>query len=169
VTRFNALAGRIFGLLPNDIGQFLYRRALLPRSAAPAEWVEGVVARNDSRVEHVHQRGFHYLMQIDAYRDERRNAGAVLTSPTSPTCTGPRPPGHSEARFRQVWDSSVDGLAVVSAEGRMVLVNPALEHMFGYLPGELTGAPVELLVPDQARQPAIQRELYRDEPELAQT
>jgi PAS domain S-box-containing protein len=52
-----------------------------------------------------------------------------------------------------VWDSSVDGLAVVSGDGRMVLVNPALERMFGYLPGELTGALVDLLVPDQARQP----------------
>ena len=172
VTRFNPLASRIFGLLPNDIGQFLYGVPCYLDLPRLREWVEGVVARNESTVEHVHQRGFHYLMQIDAYRDENgRNAGAVLTfTDISDLHRAEEAQARSEARFRQVWDTSVDGLAVVSADGHMVLVNPALERMFGYLPGELTGAQVELLVPDPMRaNHAIQRDMFRALPGQAQT
>ncbi|WP_374243842.1 PAS domain S-box protein [Zoogloea sp.] len=171
VTRFNPLASRIFGLLPNDIGQFLYGVPCYLELPRLREWVEGVVARNESTVEHVHQRGFHYLMQIDAYRDENgRTAGAVLTfTDISDLHRAEEAQARSEARFRQVWNSSVDGLAVVSPEGRMVLVNPALERMFDYGPGELTGAQVELLVPDQLRAShVLQRETYGAQPGLAQ-
>ena len=172
VTRFNPLAARIFGLLPNDIGQFLYGVPCYLDLPRLREWVEGVVVRDESRVEHVHQRGFHYLMQIDAYRDEQgRNAGAVLTfTDISDLHRAEEGRARSEARFRQVWDSSVDGLAVVDPAGRMVLVNPALEKMFGYAPGELTGAAVERLVPEPMRSNhRIQRELYRNDPGAAQT
>ncbi|MCK6374683.1 MAG: PAS domain-containing protein, partial [Zoogloea sp.] len=119
VTRFNPLASRIFGLLPNDIGQFLYGVPCYLDLPRLREWVEGVVARNESTVEHVHQRGFHYLMQIDAYRDENgRNAGAVLTfTDISDLHRAEEAQARSEARFRQVWDTSVDGLAVVSGDG----------------------------------------------------
>ena len=171
VTRFNPLASRIFGLLPNDIGQFLYGVPCYLDLPRLREWVEGVVARSESTVEHVHQRGFHYLMQIDAYRDENgRNAGAVLTfTDISDLHRAEEAQAHSEARFRQVWDTSVDGLAVVSGDGHMVLVNPALERMFGYLPGELTGALVEQLVPEPMRvNHAIQRDMFRAVPGQAQ-
>jgi two-component system, chemotaxis family, CheB/CheR fusion protein len=171
VTRFNALAGRIFGLLPNDIGQFLYGVPChldLPRLR---EWVGGVVSDNESRVEHVHQRGFHYLMQIDPYLNELGdNAGAVLTfTDISDLHKAEEAHAQSEFRFRQVWESSVEGLLVVDPEGTMVQVNPALEAMFGYAPGELLNAPVELLVPGAQRAAhKAQHKLYRDAPEQAQ-
>ena len=172
VTRFNALAGRIFGLLPSDIGQFLDRVPCYLDLPRLREWVEGAVARDESRVEHVHQREFHYLMQIDAYRDEQgRNGGAVLTfTDISDLHRAEEAQARSEARFRQVWDSSLDGLAVVAADGRMVLVNPALERMFGYGPGELVGALAETLIPAPLRaNHAVQRDLYRSEPAVAQS
>jgi PAS domain S-box-containing protein len=171
VTRFNTLASRIFGLLPNDIGQFLYGVPChldLPRLR---EWVGGVVSGNESLVEHVHQRGFHYLMQIDPYRNELGdNAGAVLTfSDISDLHKAEEARAHSEGRFRQVWESSVEGLLVVGPDGRMVQVNPALEAMFGYAPGELLHASVDQLVPDALRAShKAQRQLYREAPEQAQ-
>ena len=171
VTRFNALAGRIFGLLPSDVGQFLHRVPCYLDLPRLSEWVDSVVRCDESRVEHVHQRNFHYLMQIDAYRDEQgRNTGAVLTfTDISELHRAEEAQARSEARFRQIWDSSLDGLAVVAADGRMVLVNPTLEKMFGYAPGELAGAPVDLLVPQRlGANHAIQRGVYRDEPGAAQ-
>ncbi len=171
VTRFNPLASRIFGVLPNDIGQFLYGVPCYLELPRLREWVEEVVSSDESHVEHVHQRGFHYLMQIDAYRDEHgRTSGAVLTfADISDLHRAEEARDHSEARFRQVWDSSVDGLAVVDVEGRMVLVNPALERMFGYAPGELAGELAECLVPPHLRaNHAIQRDMYRIAPAQAQ-
>jgi two-component system, chemotaxis family, CheB/CheR fusion protein len=171
VTRFNALAGRVFGLLPNDIGQFLYGVPCHLELPLLREWVGSVVSGNASRVEHVHQRGFHYLMQIDPYLNELGdNAGAVLTfTDISDLHKAEEAHAHSEFRFRQVWESSVEGLLVVDPEGTMVQVNPALEAMFGYAPGELLNAPVELLVPGAQRAAhKAHHKLYRDAPEQAQ-
>ena len=69
-----------FGLLPDDIGQSLYRVPCHLDLPSLREWITAVVANNDSRVEHVHQRGLHYLLQIDPYHDEDGTCdGAVLS------------------------------------------------------------------------------------------
>jgi len=170
VTRFNTLAGRIFGLLPNDIGQFLYGVPCHLDLPQLREWVGAVVSGGESRVEHVHQRGFHYLMQIDTYRNEvGEHAGAVLTfTDISDLHRAEAAQADSEARFRQVWSSSVEGLLVVDPDGLMVLVNPAMERMFGYAPGELSGQSVDILVPEALRPAhAGQRALYLRAPEQA--
>ena len=171
VTRFNELAGRIFGLLPNDIGQFLYGVPCHLDLPHLREWVGGVIADNEPFVEHVHQRDFHYLMQIAPYRNELGgNAGAVLTfTDISDLHKAEEAHAHSEGRFRQVWESSVEGLLVVDPDGMLVQVNPALEAMFGYAPGELLNVSVDVLVPDTLRV-AHQghRQLYRSAPEQAQ-
>ncbi len=150
VTRFNALAGRVFGLLPNDIGQFLYGVPCHLDLPHLRQWVGKVVTEGASLVEHVHQRGFHYLMQIDPYLNElNETAGAVLTfTDVSDLHRAEEAKADSEARFRRVWDSSVEGLVVLAPHGVMVLVNPALERMFGYAPGELVGVGVDVLIPD---------------------
>jgi anti-anti-sigma factor len=44
-----------------------------------------------------------------------------------------------------------DGVALTDDEGVLVLVNSRLNEMFGYHPGELTGLPVESLVPEDLR------------------
>jgi PAS domain S-box-containing protein len=171
VTRFNALAGRIFGLLPGDIGQFLYGVPCHLDLPLLRQWVSGVVAGQGSRVEHVQQRDLHYLVQVDPYLDEAGgNAGAVLTfTDISDLRRAEDAQAHSEARFRQVWDSSVEGLLVVKPDGEMVLVNPALAQMFGYAEDELVGQPVDILVPeDQRASHGLQRERYHHSPAQAQ-
>jgi PAS domain-containing protein len=40
-----------------------------------------------------------------------------------------------------------DGVTLTSEDGVLVLANGRAEDMFGYRPGELTGQPVESLVP----------------------
>jgi len=57
----------------------------------------------------------------------------------------------TEAWYRGILQSAPDGMVVVDAQGSIRLVNTQLCHMFGYDDGELTGQPIELLVPFDRR------------------
>lgn len=57
----------------------------------------------------------------------------------------------AQKRFRLVVEANANGLLVVDDKGLIQMANPALEHMFGYDPGELIGQPMEILVPDAER------------------
>jgi PAS domain S-box-containing protein len=64
----------------------------------------------------------------------------------------------SEERFRLVVESVPGAIVMVSAEGRIVLVNVQAEKFFGYRREELVGQLVEILVPERFR---IQHAAYR--------
>ena len=53
--------------------------------------------------------------------------------------------------LRGLLESAVHAIVVVDESGRMVLVNPAAEALFGYRREELVGEPVEMLVPEGMR------------------
>jgi diguanylate cyclase (GGDEF)-like protein/PAS domain S-box-containing protein len=53
----------------------------------------------------------------------------------------------SEARFRGLLESAADGMVIVDAEHRIVMVNEQLEKMFGYDRAEILGQPIEILIP----------------------
>jgi len=57
----------------------------------------------------------------------------------------------TRARFQALFESLPDGIVVVDREGRIAQVNAQVERMFGYSPGELLGAPVEVLIPERFR------------------
>ena len=50
-----------------------------------------------------------------------------------------------------LFSSAAEGLVVVDLHGTILLVNPRMEELFGYVPGELIGRPIELLVPAAGR------------------
>ena len=52
-----------------------------------------------------------------------------------------------EQRFRVIFNASHTPLLVCDSSGNISLVNPALEKLFGYSAFELTGLPVEHLIP----------------------
>ncbi len=54
----------------------------------------------------------------------------------------------SGAVLWQVIEALGDGLALVASDGEIVLASRRCAEMFGYTPAELTGQPVEILVPD---------------------
>ena len=58
----------------------------------------------------------------------------------------------SETRFRRVFDSTADGLVSIDAKGLITLANSRALQMFGYEAGQLTGLPIEVLLPDRYKQ-----------------
>ncbi len=55
-------------------------------------------------------------------------------------------------RYQSIFESSLDGIVVVlTQEGRMLAINPAVGRMFGYSPYELTNMNVSDLVVDRDR------------------
>jgi two-component system sensor kinase FixL len=60
--------------------------------------------------------------------------------------------GSSEARWRAVIDSAVDGIVVIDAHGRVEAFNPAAERLFGYSAAEVLGRKVDMLMPSPYRE-----------------
>jgi PAS domain S-box-containing protein len=53
--------------------------------------------------------------------------------------------------FVALLEAAPDAMVCIAADGRVVLVNAQAERLFDYERAELTGQPVEILVPDAAR------------------
>jgi PAS domain S-box-containing protein len=56
---------------------------------------------------------------------------------------------HSEKRYRQLTEATMDGIVVIDTAGKIVLFNPAAERMFGYRADEILGADASVLVPGE--------------------
>src|SRR6478672_6351287 len=52
-----------------------------------------------------------------------------------------------ESRFRKLLHAAPDAILEVNEEGRILIVNEAVERMFGYSRAELLGVSVDQLVP----------------------
>jgi PAS domain S-box-containing protein len=63
----------------------------------------------------------------------------------------------SEQRFRAVWDSASDAMALSNADGTVFAANPAYYHLFGYAPDEVIGYNFSLIFPKDQQQWAQQQ------------
>jgi len=73
----------------------------------------------------------------------------------------------AEERFRRVVESSPNGVVMIDERGAIVLVNEAVERIFGYERGELLGTPIEALVPARLRDAhRSDRALFLREPQV---
>jgi two-component system sensor kinase FixL len=57
----------------------------------------------------------------------------------------------SEARWRSIIESAVDGIVVIDAGGRIEAFNPAAERLFGYAESDVVGRNVTMLMPSPYR------------------
>jgi len=73
----------------------------------------------------------------------------------------------AEAHFRALLEAAPDGMVVVDANGRIVVVNSQTERLFGYSREELIDRPVEMLLPDRFRdRHRDHRASYASDPKL---
>jgi PAS domain S-box-containing protein len=73
----------------------------------------------------------------------------------------------AEATAHAVLESASEGIVLIDAAGRITLLNPAAERLFGYERGELLGLPLETLLPDRARRSHVgHRKSYFAEPRV---
>jgi len=63
----------------------------------------------------------------------------------------------SEAMFRVVVEAAPDGLVMVDEDGHILMVNRALEELFGWPREALLGQAIELLLPTEARAEHVAR------------
>ncbi|MCK7582996.1 MAG: response regulator [Chromatiales bacterium] len=111
LTRFNALAVRIFGIVEDDIGNHLAGIPCHLSLPNLRECLECVVTQGESVIERVHQGDFHYLMQIDPYRNEfGQVVGAILNfSDISELHRAESAHAGSEQRLRLALDAARAG------------------------------------------------------------
>ena len=57
----------------------------------------------------------------------------------------------SEARFRGVLAASPDAMIMVNSDGFIVFASGRVTDIFGYVPDELVGKPIDLLIPERFR------------------
>jgi PAS domain S-box-containing protein len=64
-----------------------------------------------------------------------------------------------------LFRTAAEGLVVADGKGRIVLVNPRMEELFGYDAQELNGQAIEILIPEAARSRHVgHREGYQQHP-----
>ena len=85
-------------------------------------------------------------------RSARCRSAASASSPACSTispsaCSSRSELRASEARWRSIIDSAVDGIVVIDAHGRIEAFNPAAERLFGYAEHEVVGRNVNMLMP----------------------
>jgi len=71
----------------------------------------------------------------------------------------------SEAGFKALFDYATIAILVISRDGRIELINPAAEKLFGYNNAELIGQSLEMLIPGDLRHQHVQhRTKYFEKP-----
>jgi len=58
----------------------------------------------------------------------------------------------SQKRFRTLLESAPDAMIIIDAAGEIVMVNRRTEEVFGYSRDEITGQPIEMLMPQRFRE-----------------
>jgi PAS domain S-box-containing protein len=115
----------------------------------------GEIQTNQIEKRYIHARGHVVWIQLNVSlaRDDRGEPLYFITQVQD--VTGRRATEEkvraSEERFRGLLESAPDAMVIVSAEGRIVLVNRQTEQMFGFARDELVDQPVETLIPEQFR------------------
>jgi len=56
-----------------------------------------------------------------------------------------------DARYRELLESTPDGIVMVAETGHILIANSQAERLFGYGPDELLARPVEMLLPERLR------------------
>ena len=126
------------------------------RGALPGYWER---ARNEGHYDfeswHLRKDGsrFPVLVQFTAIKDA---AGQVVGQAVNVLDITDRHSAEvaraaSDERYRVIADAASDAMVTIDTESRILVVNRAVERIFGYSPGELIDQPLTMLMPEYLR------------------
>jgi len=141
IRKFTPRMGEVFNLIPSDIGRKIHGFVHTISCENLTVKLNKVLTKGEIHEEEVRNHlGANYFMRILPYKGDPGRAGVVLTLIDITMVKA------AENRFRNAIEVSPNGMLMVDSNGRITLVNTELERIFGYLPGELIGQPMEILV-----------------------
>jgi len=97
-----------------------------------------IYKKTDAALEREQAESMHYLGEIERAREMLEERVEERTQRLA----------ESEQRFRDVIDSVIDALIVSDANGKIEMLNPAAETLFGYAAHELHGKSINVLMPE---------------------
>ncbi len=172
VLSWNPGAERLFGLTEQDmtdrpVATFLESAASDIASALARARSEGTTEQLEVDHDGPAGRRARLLLTISPIRDiDRAVVGtSILGRDITVRAQMEEALRRSEGTSRAFLESASEGIVVVDASGRIVLVNAKTEEMFGYPREELIGQLIELLVPHRRRESHVaHREAYMRAP-----
>ncbi len=162
IRRFTRPAGRLFGLLPHDIGRPIQTFAGAIESTDMVDRLRQVIQTGDADEFEIHQPKLgKYIVARAVSGGGNVDDGLVLTLIDLSS---------QEQRHREVQQlssivhSSADAIISRDCDNRIVTWNAAAEEMYGYAADEVIGKTIDLLVPDteSVEQLNVQRVFGRD-------
>ena len=106
--------------------------------------IAGSAGRCESYGMHVRKDGTEFLASVTFFA--LRDGGGRLTG-FAEVCRDLSEHERSEAKYRGLLEAAPDGMVVVDAKGKIVLLNAQAEQQFGYRRDELLGQDVTAIIP----------------------
>ena len=161
ISYWSAGAAAIFGFgVPAALGQSL-SELITPAGVFEgkdeSEAAQKTFPNGSATFESICQRQDRTLIHVDVSRKEIRDPSGQLKFIISnykdvSNLRAIRDARLIEAQYRDLLESTPDGMVIVNATGRIVLTTGQADRLFGYQHGELLGKPIEILVPVRSRQ-----------------
>ncbi len=126
------------------------------RGALPGHWERArLEGHHDFESWHLRKDGsrFPVLVQFTAIKDA---AGKVVGQAVNVLDITERHRAEvaraaSDERYRVIAEAASDAIITIDAQSTILIVNPAVERIFGYRPDELAGRPLTMLMPEYLR------------------
>jgi PAS domain S-box-containing protein len=88
---------------------------------------------------------------ITSYTEKLRTANEELKKEISERRNAEEALKESEARYRVITKTAPDAILTLDAESTIILANPSVENIFGYVPEEIIGEKIMKLMPERLR------------------
>jgi PAS domain S-box-containing protein len=138
-------------ILPQDQGLYYQHYKELFETGTPRQW----------EMRMVRQDGSHFWVRVEATATHDSESGAPVCRATLSNITAHKGAEaalpESEARFRQVWETTSDAMALSDAEGSTLTANPAYFSLAGYTSEQLIGRSFAIIFPAEKRAHLVER------------